>query len=381
MNILQVVPQLNAGGVERTTIEIAQALNAAGHVAHVASEGGRMEDELYAAHGILHRLPMGSKNPLSLRSNTRALIKVIKQNNIELVHARSRAPAWAAQAAANAVGIPFLTTYHGIYNANSKLKRRYNAIMAKGDIVIANSAFTKAHILKEHGISADKIIVIPRGVDMDVFDPAKVTQQDIEACRQSWGIDAQHSVILLPGRLTRWKGQLVAVRALAELQKQGGDVHLVLLGDAQGRDDYVSEIEVLCQSLNLEDRVHIAAHTQSMATAYATSDIVVSASTDPEAFGRVAVEAQAMHKLVIASAHGGALETVIDGKTGFLVPPDDATALANAITKALALSPAKRKSLGKAARTRIRREFSAKSMKSATLEVYKKALQNLSQTP
>lgn len=371
MNILQVVPELNAGGVERTTIEIAQALNTANHTAHVASQGGRMEEELVAAGGILHRLPMGSKNPMLLRTNTRALIKIIKENKIDVIHARSRAPAWAARAAAKATNTPFITTYHGIYNAKSGLKRRYNSIMAKGDIVIANSYYTKNHIIKEHDIDPARIIVIPRGVDMEIFDPAKISVSDIAVFRQSWGIDAKTPLLLLPGRLTRWKGQLVAVKALTELDTKA---ILVLLGDAQGRDDYVAEIKVLAQSLGLQDRVLIAPHTANMATAYACADVVISASTDPEAFGRVAAEAQAMHTLVVATAHGGALETIVDGKTGFLVTPNDATALAKGITQVLEMSPPQRIQFGRSARARIQKEFSADALKTATLAVYEKAI-------
>lgn len=371
MNILQVVPELNAGGVERTTIEIVQALTAAGHGAHVASQGGRMESELQAAGGVLHTLPMGSKNPFLVRKHTRALVGIIKAHNIDLVHVRSRAPAWAARAAAKVANIPFITTYHGIYNAKSNLKRRYNAIMAKGDIIIANSHYTKAHIIKEHGTDADRITVIQRGVDIDIFDLAKISAADIKACRKAWGVDAKASLLLLPGRLTRWKGQLVAIKALATLDKTSV---LVLLGDAQGRDDYVTEIKDLTHSLGLEGRVILAPHTVNMATAYASADVVISASTDPEAFGRVAAEAQAMHTLVVATAHGGALETVVDGETGFLVAPNDATALAKGIAQVLGMSKVKRNKLGKAARTRIQQQFSAKTLKNATLSVYEKAI-------
>ncbi|RZV40843.1 MAG: glycosyl transferase, partial [Acidimicrobiales bacterium] len=240
MNILQVVPELNAGGVERTTIEIAQALTKKGHTAHVACEGGRMEDELEKAGGILHRLKLASKNPLSLRRNTKALIKLIREHKIELVHARSRAPAWAAKAAADAVGIPFITTYHGIYNAKTGLKRRYNAIMAKGEVVIANSNFTKNHIIQEHGTDPDKIVVIPRGVEMKVFDPVKVKRADRETMLKAWAVSGKRPVVLLPGRLTRWKGQLVALDAIANLKDNGIESDLVLLGDAQGREDYIT---------------------------------------------------------------------------------------------------------------------------------------------
>ena len=374
MNILQVVPELNAGGVERTTIEIAQALSANAHEAHVACAGGRMEDDLQKAGGILHRLNLASKNPLSLRGNTKALIKIIKEHKIDIVHARSRAPAWAAKAAADAAGIPYVTTYHGIYNAKSGLKRRYNAIMAKGEIVIANSNFTKAHIIKEHGIDSDKIVVIPRGVEMDVFDPAAVKRADITSMRESWNVSGKRPIILLPGRLTRWKGQLLAITALKKLQKNEIEADLVLLGDAQGREDYVTELETLTETMELNDRVFIAPHTKDMPTAYGVADIVISASTDPEAFGRVSAEAQAMEKLVVASNHGGSTETVVNGETGFLVTPGDADALANGIASLIAIAPRERKQMGKKARSRIARKFSAASLQKATLNVYETVL-------
>ncbi|PHS35110.1 MAG: glycosyl transferase [Robiginitomaculum sp.] len=373
MNILQVLPELNAGGVERTTIEIAQALNAAGHTPHVASLGGRLEDELKAAGGVLHRLNVGSKNPMSLRRNTKALIDIIKTDKIDIVHARSRAPAWPAKAAAKATHIPFLTTYHGIYNAKSGLKRRYNAVMAKGDVVIANSNFTKRHIIREHKIDAGKIVVIPRGVDMDVFDPNLVTDAEIIQIKCQWGVDSG-PIILLPGRLTRWKGQLVAVDALKMLGGRGINASLVLLGDAQGRDDYVAEIKSKANSLGLSDKVILAGHSRSVPTALTAADVVISTSTDPEAFGRVMAEAQAMQRLVVASNHGGARETVIEGRGGRLVTPGHGQALADGIADILGLSKSEYTKRAKAARTRIGLQYSAQAMKTATLVVYEQIL-------
>lgn len=373
MNILQVLPELNAGGVERTTIEIAEALSAAGHVPHVACAGGRLEDELRAAGGVLHRLRVGSKNPMSLRRNTKALIDIIKTHNIDIIHARSRAPAWPAKAAAKATSVPFITTYHGIYNAKSGLKRRYNAVMAKGDIIIANSEFTKAHIIAEHGTDADSIVVIPRGVDMEAFDPALVRAGDIAAIKTGWGVPDNASVVLLPGRLTRWKGQLIAVQALKLL---GENTVLILLGDAQGRDDYVTEIETKAEALGVRSRVILAKHSRTMPTALMAADVVVSASTDPEAFGRVMAEAQAMERLVVASAHGGALETIINGAGGYLTAPGNAQALADGITKILALPKPDYAYRAHSARMRIADKYSATAMKTATLAVYAKILAN-----
>ena len=362
MKILQVVPALSAGGVERTTIEIAQALCAAGHIAHVACAGGRLEEELYAAGGILHRLPLGAKNPLKMSRNTRALIKVIKAEGIDIVHARSRAPAWSAHAAARHCGVPYVTTYHGIYNAANRLKRRYNSIMARGDLVIANSQFTADHIFKEHMLPKDKIRVIPRGVDMERFDPARIPTQAAKTLRRNWGVKAGQACLLLPGRLTAWKGQLVAVKALAGLPETFA---LVLLGDAQGRDDYLAQTKTLASSLGVSDRVHIPGHSADMPTAFAASDIVLAPSTDPEAFGRVAAEAQAMGKWTIASDHGGATETIIDGVTGARVTPGDAATLTDAI-----LIGAPEAYDPKAARAHIQAQFSDRQMMDKTLAVY-----------
>lgn len=366
MNILQVVPALSAGGVERTALEIAGALTEAGHHAHVASAGGRLESELQAAGGIFHCAPLETKNPIKMRRNTKTLIKIILAHNIDIVHARSRAPAWSAHAAAKACGVPYVTTYHGIYNANSGLKRCYNSIMARGEIVIANSQFTADHIMSEHGLNADKIRVIPRGVDMKRFDPAVILTADAKKLRQAWGVTPDQTCLLLPGRLTAWKGQGVAIKALGELPDTFA---LVLLGDAQGRDAYVGEMLALAKSLGIHARVHIPGHSADMPTAFAAADIVLSASTDPEAFGRIAAEAQAMSKWVIASDHGGATETVIAGVTGARTPPGDASALAAAITA----GPAQRYKPA-AGRAHIQANFSDRQMMDKTLAAYKEVL-------
>jgi glycosyltransferase involved in cell wall biosynthesis len=363
MNVLQIVPELNAGGVERTTLEMAEALSKAGHTPHVASAGGRLETELAELGGVLHKFHVGSKNPLSLRRNTKALTEIIKGCNIDIVHARSRAPAWPAHGAAKATNTPFLTTYHGIYNARGRMKRRYNAIMAKGDIVIANSQYTKAHIMREHGTSANKITVIPRGVDMKLFDLAQLNRAEIETQFQTWNVPLEKIIILLPGRLTRWKGQLVAIEALSKLS----DEHvLVCLGDAQGRKDYVQELKQKSDTLGVSDRVYFPGHCSNMPAAFACADVVISASTDPEAFGRVAAEAQAMQRPIIASAHGGSLETVKNGETGILVGPADPDALAAGIKRAIAWDDYD----GDAARAHIMENFSKVHLQRSTLAVY-----------
>lgn len=367
MNVLQVVPELNAGGVEGTTLEVAQALMAEGHGAHVVSAGGRMEDDLLRMGGILHKTDIGSKNIFSIFRRIRLLRAIIHEHKIDVVHARSRAPAWPAYHAARIDGVPFLTTYHGIYNSGSALKTYYNSVMTKGEHIIANSEFTKAHIIKTHGIAAGKITAIPRGVDMEKFNPANVSSKDIAAQRNRWSVSPEQKAVLLPGRLTRWKGPLVAIEALSYLPK---DCVLILMGDAQGRDDFVAEIDAKAAALSVADRLIKPGHSRDVPTALAAADVVISASTDPEAFGRVAAEAQAMEKPIVATAHGGALESVVDGETGFLVTPSDAVALAKGIQSTLSWENYD----GSAARERISAHFSTKSLQAKTLAVYKELL-------
>ena len=363
MNVLQLVPELNAGGVEGTTLEVAQALIAGGHSAHVISAGGRLEDELLSMGGILHKADIGSKNLFTVFRRIRLLRAIIHEHKIDIVHARSRAPAWPAFHAARIEGVAFLTTYHGIYNSSSALKTYYNSVMAKGEHIIANSEYTKTHIIKTHGTAAEKITAIARGVDMEKFDPSQFTEQDRTTQRHHWRVASNKKLILLPGRLTRWKGQVEAINAMRHLPN---NYMLVLLGDAQGRDEYVNELKYLAQDNGVSDRVIMPGHFNKMPRALAAADVVISASTDPEAFGRVAAEAQAMEKPVVATAHGGALESVVDKKTGFLVTPSDAKALAEGIRKALAWKTYD----GPAARARISAHFSTKSLQAKTLAVY-----------
>ena len=361
MNVLQILPELNAGGVERTVLEATEALVAAGHGAHVLSNGGRLVAELKAMGGVHHLVNIGSKNILSVPSRIAGLRRLIAEQNIDIVHARSRAPAWPAMFAARAEKVSFVTTYHGIYNARSALKRGYNSVMAKGDVVIANSNFTCDNIIREHGTSPDKITVIPRGVDMQLFDPRKFTAEDVKSKRRRWGVGDEVQLVLLPGRLTRWKGQSVAIAALSHLAEE---THLVLLGDAQGREAYVAELKAQVQSLNLTQRVHFPGHDTHVAAAFFAADIVICPSTDPEAFGRTAAEAQAMGRPVIAADHGGAVEVVVHGVTGWRTPPGDAAALANAILAVDDLTGVS------GARERIRAKYSKTALQNALLGVY-----------
>lgn len=363
MNVLQLTPELNAGGVEGTTLEVAEALIAAGHGAHVVSAGGRMEAELLAMGARLHRMDIGSKNILTYGARVQALKNIIQKHKIDIVHARSRAPAWPGLAAARKMNIPFLATYHGIYNAKSALKRRYNAVMTKGPLTIANSNMTKDHIMREHGLDPDRIIVIPRGVDMTYFDHAVIADKDIAQTRKAWGLAAGDCAVLLPGRLTTWKGQPIAILALAALPAR---VKLIIMGDPQGRERYVTTLKSLADAQAVTSRVILAPHNMNMPLMIASSDIILSTSIEPEAFGRVAIEAQAMGKPIIATAHGGTLETVLPGQTGLWVSPGDSAALSQAIVKILegaSFDPA-------FARAHIQAQFSKQQLQEKTLRVY-----------
>ena len=375
--ILQVAPELSAGGVERTVLEVTEAIIAAGGRALLASKGGRLEDEFAALGGELFRMDAKSKNPLTLKMNEGKLKSLIAREGVSLVHARSRAPAWSAYWAAKAAGVPFVTTYHGAYSGTSGLKRRYNSVMAKGDLVIANSNWIAAHVREVHGIAAEKIVTIPRGVDLDVFDPARVAPARIEAVRGRWGIAGDSRVTLfLPGRLTEWKGQLVAIEALGlmsvdELKK----LVLVLAGDPQGRAGYVTRLEDAILAHRLGGTVLLAEHERDMPAACLAADIVMTPSIRPEAFGRVAAEASAMGRPVIVADHGGGRETVIEGETGARVEPGSPAALAGAIRALLDVGPSARAGMGKSGQAHVRAHFSKRGLQAATLNVYKRLLE------
>jgi glycosyltransferase involved in cell wall biosynthesis len=362
LRVLQILPALEAGGVERTTVDVTEALIERGHEAHVLSAGGRMADEISALGGHLHQANIGSKNILTLVPRIFLIVKLVKTHDINIIHARSRAPAWPAFFAAKMSRAKFVTTYHGIYNSNSRLKTFYNSIMTWADSIIANSEFTCAHIIKTHGVKGERITSIPRGVDMKLFDPTKVSKDMVDDQRAKWG-EKGDKFIVLPGRLTRWKGQLDAIEALQHLPK---NCKLILVGDAQGREGYVKEIEDKIAGLGQKGRVIIEGHRTDIPLILSSAHIVLSASNEPEAFGRVAIEAQAMSRPIVATALGGALETVDPGKTGWLVDAQHPAAMAQAIKRALAWP----KYDGSQARSRIARYYSRKSLQVKTLKVY-----------
>ncbi len=379
LTILQVTPALDTGGVERTTVEIAQAVTAAGGRALVASRGGRLEPELAAAGGELKRLPAHSKNPVTMLANVGRLSRLAAREGVALIHARSRAPAWSAWAAARQRRLPFVTTYHGIYSARSGLKRFYNSVMARGDVVIANSNYTRAHILAEHKVDAARVVAIPRGADLDVFDAARVAPARAAALRAAWGLgpEEQRTVILAPARVSRWKGQALLIEAARLVEAESpGEALYILAGDAQGRDGYVEGLFSAIEAAGLKRIVRLVGHVADMPGAFAAADFAVFPPTEPEAFGRGAVEAQAMGLAVIAADHGGLSETIVDGRTGRLFPPRDAKALAAAILDLLRMPREARTRLGAAGRERARALYSVAALQQATLDVYRRLLHN-----
>lgn len=365
--VLQIVPRMEAGGVERGTVEIARAIVEHGGIALVASAGGAMVRELERAGAEHFEMPLDSKNPLTMYRNIRRIADLAQVRNARIIHARSRAPAWSAMYAARRLDRAFVTTYHGAYNDNGPIKRWYNGIMARGDRVIAISEFIANRIERKHGIGRDKVHVIYRGVDLSRFDPASVSPERIIKLASDWRLPDGAPVIMLPGRLSRWKGQTLLIRALAELGRK--DVRCLIVGGG-ATSAYRLELEKLVERHDLGQVVHIVDHCNDMPAAYMLTDVVVSASTDPEAFGRVVAEGQAMGRPVVAPAHGAAPEIVREGVTGRLFKPRDPSSLAEAIGSIISMTPEQRETLSAAAIDNVRSNFSLDSMCLQTLEVY-----------
>jgi len=376
--LLQVTPELETGGAEQTTIDVAHAVIAAGGKALVAARGGRMVARLEADGGRLAQMPVHSKNPLVMLGNTARMIDLIRKEKVSVVHARSRAPAFSALWAAHATGTPFVATYHGIYKAGSGLKRWYNAVMTKGDLVIANSEYTRDHVLAEHAIDPARVVTIPRGVDLTRFDPRKVPTARVEALRAAWGLPAEDTrvVFVLGGRLSPIKGHLMIVEAARRMREAGReDFVIIFAGDDQGRTGYREEILAAVAAAGLTDAVKVVGHCDDMPAAFLASDIALLPTLKPESFGRAAVEPQIMERPVIVSDHGGAIETVVEGETGWKVPPGDADAWARAMSAAIDAGPVRRRAMGQFAASRARRLYSVDAMCDATLQVYARVLE------
>mgnify|MGYP000468439651 FL=1 len=379
LKVLQVIPKLGYGGAETGCYDIAHYLPENNCGSYIVTSGGELLKFIDKKKVKIIKLPVHSKNPLIIFINFLALIFIILINNISIVHARSRAPAWSCLIAAKITGRKFVTTFHGTYNFNSKIKKFYNSVMVRSDLIIAGSNFIFSHIKENYTKylnAKKKLLVIFRGINIDYFDPTTKLDSDEKKLLKKWEIEKDKKIILLPGRLTGWKGQEVFIEAINLVNIELGyeAFYAVILGSDQGRDLYKKKLIRLTEQYRLINQVKFIDHCKDMALAYKVSDIVVSASIEPEAFGRVAVEAQSMEKPIIASNIGGSNETVIDEKTGFLFESNNAKSLSQKILKILSMDEASLNSIGREGRKNIIQKFNVEKMCFSTYSEYKRII-------
>ncbi len=370
--ILQVIPSLQSGGAEQSCIDVTAAIVRAGGRALVATSGGRWTAEIIRAGGTVIQMPMMSKNPVTLWRNAARLEKIIRQHGVDVVHARSRAPAWSAYWAAERTGVPFMTTFHAAYKFDSRFKHKYNSVMAKGRRIIAISQFIAQHILDHYDVNPAHIRVIYRGTPMEKFHPNMIQPERLIKLAREWRIPDDKHLILMPSRLTRIKGHHVLIEALAKMKRK--DVFCIICGAVPERDHYEEELMALIVKNKLTHQVRIVGICQDMPAAMRLAQLVVAPSLVPEGFGRIPVEAQAMGTPCVASAIGGHNEIVVDGETGWLVPPDDADAMAAAMNKALDMTDIERTTLATKAMNFVSQHFTREQMTAQTLAVYDELL-------
>ena len=373
--IVQIVPQMNRGGVERGTVEIAEAISARGWKAVVICNGGRMENQLRRAGAEVYTLPVDTKNPLKWPAVRRRLKAVLLSVGADIVHVRSRAPAWIALPLTRAMGIHSISTIHSKFVPQNFVKRIYNQKMLSADGIIAISDYVKSVITSHYSeaVSEKAIQVIHRGVDLDVFDPAKVSQHRIVRLSETLNLPDDGPVVMLPARATEWKGHAPLIEAVARLEAK--DVTLLLLGAGDGHSRFIERLRALAIKTGLDGRLRIASGTDDMPAALMLADVVAMPSTVPEPFGRVALEAQAMGRPVVAFKHGGAIESIQEGETGWLAEPNNVEDLARCLQLALKLGPRQRTIWAKRARAHVESAFSTQQMCEKTLEIYGDFLQ------
>ncbi len=379
IKVLQVIPKLGYGGAETGCYDIAHYLPENGCESFIVTSGGELTKFVDKKKVKLIKLPVHSKNPLLILINTILLIGIILFFKISIVHARSRAPAWSCLFATKLTNRKFVTTFHGTYNFNGSLKKFYNSVMVRSDLIIAGSNFIFSHIKENYSEflkSQKKFLVIFRGINVDYFDSSTKLENDEKNLLQKWNINDEKKIILMPGRLTSWKGQELFIEAINLVKIELGyeAFHAVILGNDQGRDLYKKKLIRLTEQYHLTKQIKFIDHCEDMALAYKVSDIIVSASIEPEAFGRVAVEAQSMEKLIIASNIGGSNETIIDEKTGFLFKSGDAESLSKKIIHGLTMDETSRNLMGKEGRNNIIKKFNVEKMCFSTYSEYKRLL-------
>ena len=379
IKVLQVIPKLGYGGAETGCYDLAHYLFENECESHLITSGGELVKFIDKKKVKLTKLPVHSKNPILIIFNAIALIFIILLNDISIVHARSRAPAWSCFFATKITGRKFVTTFHGTYNFSNPLKKFYNSVMVRSNLIIAGSNFIFSHINKHYSKYVSlkkKFLVIFRGINVDYFDPTTTTQADEDQLRADWKIDRSKKLILMPGRLTSWKGQEIFIQSLSSVNKEVGyeSFYAVILGSDQGRDVYSKKLKRLAEQNRLNNQIKFINNCKNMPLAYKISDLIVSASIEPEAFGRIAVEAQSMEKPIIASDIGGSNETIINNKTGFLFESGNPASLSKKIIEVLNLGESRLKSIGNEGRKNIIKKFNVEKMCFSTYAEYKKLL-------
>ena len=377
IKVLQVIPKLGYGGAETGCYDIAHYLPENNCKSFIVTSGGELTKFIDKEKVKLIKLPVHSKNPLLIFLNSVILIGIILFFNITIVHARSRAPAWSCLFATKLTRRKFVTTFHGTYNFSGSLKKFYNSVMVRSDLIIAGSNFIFSHIKDNYSEFLKfkkKFLVIFRGINVDYFDPSTKLDADEKKLLQKWEINKEKKIILVPGRLTSWKGQELLIEAINLVKIELGyeAFHLVILGSDQGRNLYKKKLIRLTEQYRLTNQIKFIDHCKDMALAYKVSDIVISPSIEPEAFGRVAVEAQSMEKLVIASNIGGSNETIINEKTGFLFQAGEVDALSKMIIRAIVMDEMSTQLIGKEGRKNVIKKFNVEKMCCSTYSEYKR---------
>ena len=379
LKVLQVIPTLGYGGAETGCFDLAHYLPENNCPSFIVTSGGELIKFIDKKKVTLIKLPVQSKNPFLMLFNSIALVFIILFHNISVVHARSRAPAWSCLLATKITRRKFVTTFHGTYNFNNSIKKYYNSVMVKSDLVIAGSNFIFSHInsnyLKFLNLKK-KFMVIFRGINVDYFDPSTTLESEENKLAKSWGVDRNKKIILMPGRLTEWKGQEIFIEALKLVNKNLGyeSFYAVILGSDQGRDIYTKKIKRLAEQYRLTKHLKFIEHCKNMPLAYKIADIIISASIEPESFGRVSVEAQSMKKPIIASNIGGSNETIINNMTGFLFESGKAESLSKKLLEVLSLDESTLNSMGIEGRKNAIKKFNVEKMCFSTYSEYKKLL-------
>ena len=377
LKVLQVIPRLGYGGAETGCYDLAHYLHEQDCKSYIVTSGGELIKYIDKKKVKLIKLPVQSKNPLLILINSIALTLLILFLNISIVHARSRAPAWSCYLATKITRRKFVTTFHGTYNFKNSIKKFYNSIMVKSDVLIAGSNFIFSHISENYQKflnSKKKFLVIFRGINTEYFDSDIIKKKDIDKLKATWKIEDNKKIILLPGRLTAWKGQEMFIEAI-NLFKQSNpelDFVAVILGDDQGRTVFRKKLERLVEQFNLTQNIKFVDNCNVMPVAYYISDVIVSSSIEPEAFGRVSVEAQAMKKPIIASNIGGSKETVIDNKTGLLFESGNPKSLCDKLNEIIKLDTLTLDLMGREGRKNVINRFNIEKMCLNTYSEYKK---------